>query len=158
MAGPGTTQGKSAQPETPTRRDLIRAGGLPGAALATGAAGVPGYLPRSPLDTGGMEGGGVNFPNWRAATEPPSGPLPRPTPPGERIGFAIVVLAQGTPPRARSAALLVRPIRPSSRKRVNAAQRVSIVRRRIAPLQFVADHADDAAEHAPVIHPRLAVR
>lgn len=80
--------------DPPTRRGLIRAGGLVGAAIATGAAGVPGYPPPSPIDAGGVTDGKVEFPNWRSPVEPPGGAPPQPLPPGERIGFAIVALGR----------------------------------------------------------------
>ncbi|MDB5372999.1 MAG: oxidoreductase [Belnapia sp.] len=80
--------------DPPTRRGLMRAGGLAGAALATGAAGVPGYPPPSPVDIGGVAEGKVAFPNWRSPVEPPGGAPPQPLPPGERIGFAIVALGR----------------------------------------------------------------
>jgi hypothetical protein len=73
MARPDTTRANPAQPESATRRDLVGAGGLAGAALATGAARMPGYPPPSPLDTGGVQGGDVTFAIWRATTKPPSG-------------------------------------------------------------------------------------
>ena len=77
-----------------TRRGVIRAGGLAGAALASGAAGVPGYPAPSPIDSGGVEGGKVTFPNWRSPVDPPGGAPPQPLPLGERIGFAIVALGR----------------------------------------------------------------
>ncbi|SDB67034.1 Gfo/Idh/MocA family protein [Belnapia rosea] len=68
--------------------DLPRRG-LVLAAAALGAGGA-GYPPPSPIDSGSVEGGRIQFPDWRAPADPPSGALPQPRPPGERIGFAIV--------------------------------------------------------------------
>ena len=73
----------AAEFDPPTRRGLIRAGGLAGAAIATGAAGVPGYPPPSPIDAGGVANGKVEFPNWRSPVEPPGGAPPQPLPAAE---------------------------------------------------------------------------
>ncbi|WP_376094638.1 Gfo/Idh/MocA family oxidoreductase [Roseomonas sp. CCTCC AB2023176] len=56
--------------------------------------GAPGYEAPSDADKGRVEGGQVRFPEWRGTVEPPSAPPPTPTPPGERIGFAIVALGR----------------------------------------------------------------
>lgn len=58
------------------------------------AAGVPGYPPPSEIDTGGVRDGRIQFPNWRSSVEAPSGAIQQPTPPGNRLGFAIVGLGR----------------------------------------------------------------
>lgn len=56
--------------------------------------GAPGYEAPSDADKGRIQGGRVEFPEWRGKAEPPSAPPPAPTPPAERIGFAIVALGR----------------------------------------------------------------
>ncbi|MBL6453923.1 Gfo/Idh/MocA family oxidoreductase [Belnapia sp. T6] len=73
-----------------TRRGLV----LAAAALGTTGAGAPGYPPPSPIDSGNVEGGRIRFPDWRAPADPPSGALPQPLPPGERVGFAVIGLGR----------------------------------------------------------------
>ncbi|MBL6078616.1 Gfo/Idh/MocA family oxidoreductase [Belnapia sp. T18] len=72
--------------------DLPRRG-LVLAAAALGAGGA-GYPPPSPIDSGRVENGRVQFPDWRGPADPPGGGAPQPQPPGERIGFAVVGLGR----------------------------------------------------------------
>ena len=67
--------------------------GLVLAAAALGAGGA-GYPPPSPIDSGHVEGGRVQFPDWRGPADPPGGGAPQPRPPGERIGFAVIGLGR----------------------------------------------------------------
>jgi predicted dehydrogenase len=43
---------------------------------------------------GRVEGGRVEFPDWRSPIEPPGGNAPQPRRPGERIGFAVIGLGR----------------------------------------------------------------
>ncbi|UFN47937.1 Gfo/Idh/MocA family oxidoreductase [Roseomonas sp. OT10] len=77
-----------------SRRGLMQASGLSALGVALGGAGAPGYPAPSRMDTGGVEGGRVTFPNWRGQAEPEPPPPPAPLPPGERVGYAIVGLGR----------------------------------------------------------------
>ena len=78
------------------RRNLLKITGLGASGLVLGGAaqGAERYVPASPVDTGHVEGGHIEFPNWRAPADTPSGPTPAPMPPSERVGFAIVGLGR----------------------------------------------------------------
>ncbi|WP_037459419.1 Gfo/Idh/MocA family protein [Skermanella stibiiresistens] len=85
-----------------SRRNLIRTGsaGLLTAVAAPAIIGVanaatgPALPGPSPLDTGKVEGGKVEFPNWRGEADRPSPAPPAPLPPDQRVGFAIVGLGR----------------------------------------------------------------
>jgi predicted dehydrogenase len=69
------------------------------AVSATAAAVVPSAMAASfaaptPVDTGKVEQGAVTFPKWRGPADTPSSPPPKPLPPEERIGFAVVGLGR----------------------------------------------------------------
>jgi predicted dehydrogenase len=76
-----------------SRRGLIAAGGL-GLVGATIAGSAAAYTPPSPVDTGSVKGGKVEFPNWRGEADKPSPPPPAPEAPAKRVGFAIVGLGR----------------------------------------------------------------
>lgn len=82
--------------EPPTGLDRRTLFGLAGTSVAgvlvsgTSAA----YVPPSPVDTGGVTDGKVQFPPWRNAADTPSAPPPSPLPPEQRVGFAIVGLGR----------------------------------------------------------------
>ncbi|TDH63076.1 Gfo/Idh/MocA family oxidoreductase [Dankookia rubra] len=80
--------------EGTTRRGIMRAGGVAAAGAMTGAAGVPGFPPPSPIDAGGVRDGRIAFPSWRGEADPPGDPPPAPLPPEERVGFAVVGLGR----------------------------------------------------------------
>ena len=67
--------------------------GVAGALVSTAAAAAP-LAPPSPVDTGSVANGKVQFPPWRNAADTPSGPPPSPLPPDQRVGFAIVGLGR----------------------------------------------------------------
>ncbi|WP_426152918.1 Gfo/Idh/MocA family oxidoreductase [Pseudomonas sp. DC3000-4b1] len=48
----------------------------------------------TPVDTGQVEAGAVKFPAWRGPQDTPSAPPPKPLPPEQRVGFAIVGLGR----------------------------------------------------------------
>ena len=81
-----------------SRRNLLRAGGvsLTGAALAgvnvAHGAGTPG--PTVPADTGAVQGGRIQFPNWRGEGDRPPAPTPAPQPPAKRVGYCVVGLGR----------------------------------------------------------------
>jgi hypothetical protein len=78
--------------EGTTRRRIMRTGGVAAARMATGAAGVQGYPPPSPIDAGGVQDGRVAFPPWRGDADPPGEPPAAPLPPEERVGFGRISL------------------------------------------------------------------
>jgi hypothetical protein len=91
---PSTRRRASLTDETGlSRRGLIAAGGL-GLVGATIAAPAAAYTPPSPVDTGAVKGGKVEFPNWRGDADKPSAPPPAPEAPAKRVGLAIVGLGR----------------------------------------------------------------
>jgi predicted dehydrogenase len=56
-----------------------------------GGAALP---PPTPVDTGRVRGGAVEFPPWRDAADPGTPPPPAPLPPAQRVGFAVVGLGR----------------------------------------------------------------
>ena len=83
------------QPGGLDRRTLFGAAGtgVAGLLVSTGAAAAP-FIPPSPVDTGHVEDGKLEFPAWRNAADTPSGPPPSPLPPDQRVGFAIIGLGR----------------------------------------------------------------
>lgn len=80
-----------------SRRHLLGAAGAAGLALAGGSAQAQGTSRQgpSPVDRGRVEGGGLHFdPVQDPRTEAGEEPTPRPLPPAERVGFAIVGLGR----------------------------------------------------------------
>ena len=67
--------------------------GVAGVLVSTRAAAAT-IVPPSPVDTGHVADGKVEFPPWRDAADTPSGPPPSPLPPDQRVGFAIVGLGR----------------------------------------------------------------
>ncbi|MBA1244156.1 Gfo/Idh/MocA family protein [Pseudomonas japonica] len=85
----------SENPPTFNRRTLCKLV----AVSATAAAVVPRAMAEtfaapSPVDTGKVEQGAVKFPAWRGPADTPSAPPPKPLPPDQRVGFAIVGLGR----------------------------------------------------------------
>jgi predicted dehydrogenase len=80
-----------------SRRTMLRMGGAgtTGMLMAAGAQSAgPAYPPPTTVDTGTVADGKVAFPEWRGAADKPSTPPPAPTPPAQRVGFAIVGLGR----------------------------------------------------------------
>ncbi|MET0258491.1 MAG: Gfo/Idh/MocA family oxidoreductase [Methylobacterium sp.] len=81
-----------------SRRGLLRSSGVAITGAALGMAGsaqaAPG--PSVPADTGAVQGGRIQFPNWRGDGDTPPPPPPAPLPPEKRVGFAIVGLGRLT--------------------------------------------------------------
>ncbi|MEH3086109.1 MAG: Gfo/Idh/MocA family oxidoreductase [Xylophilus ampelinus] len=85
-----------------SRRAMLRMGGAgTTGVLATGMLAAAGaraastaYPPPTPVDTGAVSGGRVEFPAWRGEADKPSAPPPAPLPPSQRVGFAVVGLGR----------------------------------------------------------------
>ncbi len=72
------------------RRRLFRMAGAGASGLLIGKQAVAEtFIPPSPVDTGGVESGKVQFPAWRNPADTPSSPPPAPLPPEQRVGFAV---------------------------------------------------------------------
>jgi len=85
----------SDNPPTFNRRTLCKLV----AVSATAAAVVPRamadtFAAPTPVDVGKVEQGAVKFPAWRGPADTPSAPPPKPLPPDQRVGFAIVGLGR----------------------------------------------------------------
>ena len=77
------------------RRRLITATGLGGVGLLVGGkAMAQPFIPPSPVDTGHVVNGKVEFPAWHQPADTPDAPPPSPMPPDQRVGFAIVGLGR----------------------------------------------------------------
>ena len=77
------------------RRRLFQVAGLGATGLLIGTrAGAETFVPPSVVDTGHVENGKVQFPPWRNSADTPSSPPPKPMPPEQRVGFAIVGLGR----------------------------------------------------------------
>ncbi len=78
------------------RRRLLKLGTATAAGLilAPRAADAQRLPPPSPIDTGHVSNGKVQFPPWRSEADTPSAPPPAPMPPEQRVGFAIVALGR----------------------------------------------------------------
>lgn len=79
------------------RRSMLKLGGLGAATLwvpGHAAAGASRSTAPTPVDTGKVVDGKVQFPAWRGEADPKSPPLRSPLPPDQRVGFAIVALGR----------------------------------------------------------------
>ncbi|TXN21788.1 Gfo/Idh/MocA family oxidoreductase [Methylobacterium sp. WL9] len=81
-----------------SRRNLLQTGGavVTGAALSISGPAASATGPSIPADTGAVQGGRIQFPNWRGEGDTPPPPPPAPMPPDKRVGFAIVGLGRLT--------------------------------------------------------------
>ncbi|WP_337268663.1 Gfo/Idh/MocA family protein [Oryzifoliimicrobium ureilyticus] len=77
------------------RRSLLKltSVGAAGALIASKASAQT-YPSPSSVDVGHVKDGKVMFDPWRSPADTPSGPLPAPLPPEQRVGFAIVGLGR----------------------------------------------------------------
>jgi predicted dehydrogenase len=72
------------------RREFITTGAATLAILAAGGTSSIGSL----VDSGNVTDGKINLPNEKMGTDTPEGPVPQPTPPDDRVGFAVVGLGR----------------------------------------------------------------
>lgn len=72
------------------RREFITTGAATLAVVAAGAINAPG----SAVDSGSVSAGKVNLPDEKKPSDTPEGPVPHPTPPNDRVAFAVVGLGR----------------------------------------------------------------
>jgi predicted dehydrogenase len=78
-----------------SRRTLFHHAGVGAAGMLVAPAVMAApFVPPSPVDTGHVQNGKVDFPAWRAPADTPSSPPPTPLPPEQRVGFAVVGLGR----------------------------------------------------------------
>ena len=76
------------------RRKLLGVVGTGVAGVLVSADAAAATVPPSPVDTGSVSDGKVQFPAWRDVADTPTAPPPAPMPPDQRVGFAIVGLGR----------------------------------------------------------------
>lgn len=68
--------------------------GATGLLVAPGLMAADRFVPPSPVDTGHVTDGKLQFPAWRDLADTPAAPTPNPLPPEQRVGFAVVGLGR----------------------------------------------------------------
>ncbi|MFC3127266.1 Gfo/Idh/MocA family protein [Pseudoroseomonas globiformis] len=77
------------------RRHMLKlGGGATGLLLGTPAIAQTRYAPPTGVDTGAVQDGRIDFPNWRSDADPRTAAPPAPLPPDQRVGFAVVGLGR----------------------------------------------------------------